>query len=1325
MRALTIWLTIFLIALIYGQGVLKYQDNRHLRVEFQLPELEQGDITINHTLYTRLDYPDAYFTQEEGAPMIPYSIITVAVPPGATVRSQYQILQESSLSPIDVLPNIMISSLEENNLLPRNDEIYNSSTPYPGYMVEVSEPYRYRHMQLVDIRIYPVQYQPAEHSVRLLKKMAVDIQFQPGKKNNGKGRLTEDDILILKNRVLNFQSARNWVMSSRKMLSKTLVNYDLSVGDWYKIPISNEGIYKITGSFLQDHGIDISQIDVNTIQLFNYGGAPLPTNAQTPRPEDLNEVAIEVQDNNQNGILDATDVIYFYGRSVDGWQYNTTAGKWLSYHNQFSFTNYYLFTFNQRNGKRIPRVNSPSLSNAVRAQQFTDYRHFETDRYNILSSGMDWYWVRLQGTSDQADIDFQLPQNIVTQDVEFCARFHGGSGSHYGDPQNYTYTVNVAVNGETLINNLTFSKNATKDKCVTSNGFQGGSNQLSLTYSGNIESAFMFLDYFNLQFQRNFVAENNRLKFYYMVDNTPREFFITGLPTGTNKVWDISDFANITAITPLDNGATVRFHAQENQPIAKTYYVFAPAAATEITDILRINNHANLRDPNRKGKLLLIVPKEFYDAAEAIENFKETQFPNPLETERVTLEDIYSEFSSCVPDPTAIRDFIKYAFNNWGQNDPNRFRPEYIWLIGDGSYDYRNIELTNYQNRVPVFEITANDDVFSRVSDNYFTAINNSKNDMSNLFPELSIGRLPANSVNDIQTYLQKLAAYSRSFQGDDPAKGWQTRLTFVADDECQSGGRCGEWFHMQQTENIVSLVPHKFDLTKIYLTDFPTEAGGLGRLKPQATAALLNQINRGTLVINFFGHGDPNTWAHEQVLNKGRDLPKIQNGYKLPIWIAATCTWGKYDNPNIPSMAEAMVWTENAGGIEVIAAARPVFAFQNEQFVQKLFRHLFNQGDNSKHSQTVGRAMLSSLGGGSNDQKYHILGDPTLRLADPEYMIHVTQISADTLKALSTATISAVITDTTGATLSGFNGKAVIRVFDAVDSLFKGGVHYTYPGGTIFRGVVTVENGELQGSFIVPKSIKYKNSRTGRISIYAWSEEMRDGVGFVDTLLFTGTESRVSDANGPNIDFVFPDQPDFFDGDYVGQQPTLLIHIEDESGVNLTGEVGHRIELTIDNQIKKDVTDFFVYKENSFQEGELVYTLPALPAGTHHLTISAWDNLNNYSEAQLTFTTASATDLTLDRVLNYPNPFSDDTQFTFQFQSSSGTADVTIKIYTINGRLIQELEDVAQPGFNKIYWDGRDRDGNLIANGVYLYKIIVDDGEKTVEKIEKLAVVR
>lgn len=102
----------------------------------------------------------------------------------------------------------------------------------------------------------------------------------------------------------------------------------------------------------------------------------------------------------------------------------------------------------------------------------------------------------------------------------------------------------------------------------------------------------------------------------------------------------------------------------------------------------------------------------------------------------------------------------------------------------------------------------------------------------------------------------------------------------------------------------------------------------------------------------------------------------------------------------------------------------------------------------------------------------------------------------------------------------------------------------------------------------------------------------------------------------------------------------------------------------------------------------------------------------------------ASTEDILLTDVVNYPNPFRNETRFTFQ--TNVPGAQVKIKIYTVTGRLIQELEGVSVMGYNdEIQWDGRDRDGDEIANGVYLYKIIIRDGNNEKSHIDKLVIMR
>lgn len=99
-----------------------------------------------------------------------------------------------------------------------------------------------------------------------------------------------------------------------------------------------------------------------------------------------------------------------------------------------------------------------------------------------------------------------------------------------------------------------------------------------------------------------------------------------------------------------------------------------------------------------------------------------------------------------------------------------------------------------------------------------------------------------------------------------------------------------------------------------------------------------------------------------------------------------------------------------------------------------------------------------------------------------------------------------------------------------------------------------------------------------------------------------------------------------------------------------------------------------------------------------------------------------------IQRIYNYPNPFATDTWFTYELRGSTPPDEVKIKIFTIAGRLIKELyvpSTSMQIGLNKVYWDGRDEDGDEVGNGVYLYKLITKYKEKTKTSIEKIAKVK
>ncbi|MCH7827668.1 MAG: T9SS type A sorting domain-containing protein, partial [Bacteroidetes bacterium] len=156
--------------------------------------------------------------------------------------------------------------------------------------------------------------------------------------------------------------------------------------------------------------------------------------------------------------------------------------------------------------------------------------------------------------------------------------------------------------------------------------------------------------------------------------------------------------------------------------------------------------------------------------------------------------------------------------------------------------------------------------------------------------------------------------------------------------------------------------------------------------------------------------------------------------------------------------------------------------------------------------------------------------------------------------------------------------------------------------------------------------------------------------------------------------------------------------------------------------------TNFFTSDLNSGgKTGQINYTFNNLSPGEYKIKIKAWDVFNNFSSQESFFSVVSQDKLLIRNVFNYPNPFSSNTTFTFQ-QNLNTFLDVKIKIYTVAGRLIRRIErNSISDKFVTIAWDGRDQDGDLIANGTYLYKIIVKSVDGTFNKsvLGKLAVIR
>ena len=305
-----------------------------------------------------------------------------------------------------------------------------------------------------------------------------------------------------------------------------------------------------------------------------------------------------------------------------------------------------------------------------------------------------------------------------------------------------------------------------------------------------------------------------------------------------------------------------------------------------------------------------------------------------------------------------------------------------------------------------------------------------------------------------------------------------------------------------------------------------------------------------------------------------------------------------------------------------------------------------------------------------------------------------------------------------------------MLTIFDSERIKHLDEINYdvVIPGGIIFRGRVSVVNGEFNADFVVPKDISYEN-KNGKIIFYFF-DPASDGIAYTNKIIVGGTDTTtVNDGNGPDIEIVF-DNSEYRNAYLVGPEPNMIVKLSDETGLNTTGTgVGHNLEAILNEDETKPInlSSYFTGELDAGGKiGEVNYKFNKLDNGDYSVLIKAWDVFNNFSNETSYFTVVNSDEMVIRDVYNYPNPFKSNTTFTFQLNLAP--VDVKIKVYTISGRVIKEIEanNITQR-FVKIPWDGRDEDGDVIANGTYLYKIIVKttDGSYSDNVLGKMAVIK
>ncbi len=1327
-----------LVSLVFSLAAFPQEDIKVLSSDRNSITIEYSPIytisneEINNETFVRvsLAFGSTLNYEDFGSPALPTRKIPIGVPSefGNTIEILSTSVKEIEGKIIPIPVPIKVGGMHSYKY--ELSEKYFSSIPV-DQIITFGEFAIIRGMPVQYFMINPLVFSSTENKIRLFTKITFRINYSANQNN-----FVPSDDNFLAEIIPNFDVAKNWIKEkSTGGLNKVLLNSSvLESGKWIRFETKEEGIYKISRATLASFGIDLN-VDPRTIKIYNNSGKALSEVVNSPKANDLVENAILVS-GEQDGKFDNEDYILFYGRGTNFWDYDTTAKVIKRYFHPYSTANYYWITYGGSNGKRIQ--DKQSLNSSTKFDQISTFAFasWEEDKINIGKTGRiylgDDFTQSISTRTYMNKLDGRIDNTAVNYNFRFVNASSGSITLAAEENSSQLFSQSFSGYGST-----SYSSGAAHLKSATFNGVLPDSRSvLKIKFTPTSTSSIGYLDYFEIKYDKELKAFNDNLIFFSKDSSSIIEYDLSGFTSTNIRVFDVSDYANIKIITnPLmQSGGEFRFQASESAGKVSKYFAVGSDKYKTPVNPVEIPNQ-NLSGFSEGGKLIIIYHKNFKDQALRLKNYRENNQKLNLKTVAVSVNEIYNEFSGGLLDPVAIRDYIKYAYEIW------TIKPEHVLLFGDGTYDYKNLE-KNGDNLIPAYEtVESLNELASYPMDDFFARVDGNDSRV-----DIALGRLNVTSPLEARIAVDKIINYETVHE-----KGiWRNLITLVADDNLTTSGPEGNW-HTPQSEALANnVIPESFDINKIYLAAYPTVLTALGRTKPGVYDEIINSVNRGTIIMNYIGHGSPDLWAHERVFIKSSTIPLLNNN-KYFFLTAATCDFGYYDIPGFQSATELLVLKESSGSIGAFTSARPVYSFENAALNEAFYSSLLKSPrDTMNLPIEVGKAYMKAklIGSGNqtNDDKFHLFCDPSLRLNIPQYPAAIDSINghyilSDTsspvqLRALSKTRVAGFIYPRDAAGDPPL-GEGILTVFDSkrqvkLDALSTPNNPYyiTVQGGIIYRGRVSIA-GSFVSEFIVPKDISYEN-QNGKVLFYFTMDGDADGIGYTSKVKIGGTDTTtINDGKGPNIEIYFDDAVSN-NTSLVNPNSVLIVKLSDETGINTTGTgVGHKLEGILNQKYDEpiDFTNFFTGDlDAGGKTGAIRYQFNSLETGEYQMLIKAWDVFNNPSTEMIYFTVVPGNDLFISDVYNYPNPFSSATTFTFQKNSINSPVDVDIKIYSVAGRLIRNLESKnLGDNFVKIEWDGRDQDGNQIANGAYLYKLVVKsiDGAYNKSVLGKLAIVR
>ena len=1323
---------IFFILLFSFIAFLNAYTVKHLQETPNFVELEISLNTLSITesdVYTQIHLLNAYRSNDFDSPDIPEIRLLFAVPRNGSLQAS---VQGSNFKVVNLRSNIIPvgrPNQEDPFYSDYHVDLQKYSRASRNFVARVEPKEAYGRYDLVPVVLNPITYNPSQNNLTYPETIILTINIS--------GEFPSDiseyayrhqnvysDIITNSTFGLNFIQERNTDFYTS--------NFDRS-HSWYKIEVLQTGMQELDFNFLNS-ALPLDAIDPRTIRIFSTGGSMLsPSRDIYGIP--FEEIPIHVVTASPSS-FSQQDRIYFFGEDRDNfgknlpharyWMNNTYDGRdeRTTYAlnigdyilaNPFSKAGVYWLTWGGNFEDSPKRITALAIDDAsiTRTSGRVNTLHYNPS-VKKEQYGFNWFSQEmLSSTASKSEYKF----NVVIQDIDTSLpqRFDF-VGSANRNARNVMHSLDIRMNnslGSVPIYSREWLLHDTYREDRTEQMLREGNNELIFSIGTNGISQFLM--WYNIEWYRNLIKRNTVFVFKPNPNDIQSNirYQITNPNNQQNlRVYQINSFKE-AYLLPINNNSFIA-NANSNTQ----FHLIAPNDYLRPNSISRVQT-TSLDNAYPEHDVAIFFPEEFRSGAVRLQSIYEREYDYKVHI--ASIEHIFENFNGGHPDPMAIRNYLHFLLNT-AEGTP----PLGAVFLGSGTIDNRDFSgAASSKNRFLVnqLEIRAgNEYTYITTTDDYY-AIMEGKN--LNRTPETIVGRIPAKTLQELNIYLDKLEEYLRN-----PTPGWwQYTFQMVADDEIYQLSPT-DYAHSYQSERIARNIDDNIIVDKLYALEYELDPF---KRKPQVRDILVDRINEGRLYWLFIGHGSIRNNGDERYFTADTDVHMLRNKGRYPIYMAASCNCGQYEMPGILSVAEELVLLRDAGSIASIGATGKSGSGANSL----LFNSFADFSVNSR--QSPGLAMMNAKIRNNPQQRnsnlyYNILGDPFLHVAYPTITNDLEfKPDADSLLIWQTVQLTGNFNENLNSNIANSlvfdSGRSynltTLAGVEVVDE-FGEKVVVARDNLPIFRGSSTLTNGSYNLGFVIPDEIS--PGARGKIYSMAIDNNNRTYVNVRNNIRFSNEKMSDISTDPPNIE-LFLDNYDFQMGDSVSPSPKLFARISSQYGLNTVGARGRNMWIVFDNTNEiVEATSGFEYDLDSYTHGTLTWQFNNLKAGRHDISLSVYDTFNTISVAKTWFLATEEAKVEIENLLVYPNPIRDYGYFTFELMHE---ATVTINIYTITGRRIQTITADHRPtalnNFAEIPWNGRDADGDRIANGTYIYTVRVNlvGGRGSQEVTDKLMILR